>query len=62
MRNILATAPILKKNHIHTHSEVKQNCILKKNLESETKTILELHTNQIHNVYIDMDGVLALIN
>ena len=59
MRNILATAPILNKNHIHTKSEVKQNCILKKNLELETKTILELHTNQIHNVYIDLDGVLV---
>lgn len=59
MRNILATAPILKKSHMHTHSEVKQNCILKKNLESETNDILELNSTKINTIYLDMDGVLV---
>jgi len=57
IRNLLATAPILKKAHVHQLSEIKLMQQDKYNIEDEASGLLN-HT-KIHTIYLDMDGVLV---
>ena len=57
VRNLLATAPILKKAHVHQSSEIKLMQQDKYNIEDEASGLLN-HT-KIHTIYLDMDGVLV---
>ena len=59
VRNLLATAPILKKAHVHQSSEIKLMQQDKYNIEDEASGLLN-HT-KIHTIYLDMDEDVALI-
>lgn len=57
VRNLLATAPILLKGHMHTDSESKLFRLDINNIEDESVGLL--NKPQIDCIYLDMDGVLV---